>query len=159
MYKKIISFICLLCLAGSLNICVKAQNPTVEGFDSESVQNITYLENGDCLIESVPIIITEQRGSVTGHKNYYYKNSDGVVRWTATLTGSFTYNGTTASCTAASCVTSVQSGNWSETYNHAYPSGSTAQADVTMVRKVLFITVQTETIHMVITCDANGNLS
>lgn len=76
-----------------------------------------------------------------------------------TLTGSFTYNGTTATCTSASCVTSVQHGNWSETYNHAYPSGGTAQADVTMVRKVLFITVQTETAHLTLTCDANGNLS
>ncbi len=50
-------------------------------------------------------------------------------------------------------------GNWHETYNHAYPSGNTAQADITMVRKVLFITVQTETAHLVLTCDAKGNLS
>ena len=107
----------------------------------------------------MPKKVTEQRNSVTGQKSYYYKNSDGVIRWTATLTGTFTYNGSTATCTAASCETSVQSGNWSETYNHAYPSGNTAQADITMVRKVLFVTVQTETAHLTLTCDGNGNLS
>ena len=159
MHKKLIVFICILFLAGSLPVCSKAQNPTTPDYNLESIRSITYLKNGDCLVEFMPKIVTEQRDSVIGQKSYYYKNSDGVIRWTATLTGTFTYNGSTATCTAASCETSVQSGNWSETYNHAYPSGNKAQADVTMVRKVLFITVQTETAHLILTCNGNGNLS
>ncbi len=157
MNKRLFALICLFCL--SISFTVYANPSSATTINTDSIRNIIVFENSDCLLESTPVVISEQRGSVTGQVFYRYRNSDGVIRWTATLTGTFTYNGSTATCTAASCETSVQQGNWHETYNHAYPSGNTAQADVTMVRKVLFITVQTETAHLILTCDGNGNLS
>ena len=157
--KASIAIICLVCIIGTISLPAKASEPVISESVAASVQSIIQFKNGDCLIKTSPTIVSAQRGSITGHVIYEYANSNGVVLWTATLTGTFTYNGTTAYCTAASCVTSVQQGNWHETYNHAYPSGNTAQADITMVRKVLFVTVQTETAHLVLSCDANGNLS
>ncbi len=157
MLKKIICLLCVILVTGSLTTYAKTLE--TDNLDSPFIQNIYQLKNGDFLIEKRPETVFIHRGTVSGSKQYEYVNSDGIVRWTATLTGTFTYNGSTATCTAASCETSVQQGNWHETYNHAYPSGNTAQADITMVRKVLFITVQTETAHLVLTCDANGNLS
>lgn len=157
MFKRIICFLCFICLMGS--VTAYAATPCASVSESTAVQSIVLLKNGDCLMISAPKVLSVQRGTITGEKHYSYRASDGTIRWTATLTGTFTYNGSTATCTAASCETSVQQGNWHETYNHAYPSGNTAQADVTMVRKVLFITVQTETAHLILTCDGNGNLS
>ena len=157
MIKKLCLFVCLICLLTSFT--VNAQSLQRTDIDAESIQSIILLEDGASLIIMTPEVLLSQRGIITGQKEYYYKDANGVVQWTAILTGTFTYNGSSATCTAASCVTSVQHGNWSESYNHAYPSGGTAQADITMVRKVLFITVQTETAHLVLSCDANGNLS
>ena len=157
MFKKFCLIICLICLITSFT--AHAQSTRGMNVDAESIQTVIPFENGSSLIITVPKVLFSQRGTITGQKTYHYRDADGVVQWTATLTGSFTYNGSTAACTAASCVTSVQHGNWSETYNHAYPSNNTAQADITMVRKVLFFTVQTETAHLTLTCDANGNLS
>ena len=157
MMKKLFIIVLLSCIIVSLT--GHAKSPESSDYDLAPIQTIIFTNNGECLEVTVPKIINSQRGTITGQKAYRYRDSDGVVQWTATLTGTFTYNGSTATCTAASCVTSVQSGNWHETYNHAYPSGNTAQADITMVRKVLFVTVQTETAHLVLTCDANGNLS
>ncbi len=159
MVKKIFMALCLICLLFSSSAHAASYSHTENVPNIASIRSITYFDNGDYLIESVPAVTSVQRGYVTGHIDYIYRSSNGVIQWTATLTGSFTYNGSSATCTASSCVTSVQSGNWSETYNHAYTSGNTAQADITMVRKVLFITVQTETAHLTLTCDANGNLS
>ena len=157
MLKKIICLLCVILVTGSLT--THAKSLETDNLDPQSIQNIYQLENGDFLIEKRPESVFIHRGIVSGNKQYEYVDSDGVVRWTATLTGTFSYNGSSATCTAASCITSVQQGNWHETYNHAYPSGNTAQADITMVRKVLFVTVQTEIAHLVLSCDANGNLS
>ncbi len=159
MIKKIICLICIICMIGCTTVHTAASGFSVVDSEPSTIQSVIQLDSGDCIIISDPIIISVQRGVVSGEKYYSYKNSDGVVQWRATLSGTFSYNGSSATCTAASCVTSVQHGNWSESYNHAYPSGGTAQADVTMIRKVLFITVQTENVHLVLTCDANGNLS
>ena len=160
MFKKSIALLCLLIvLTGSLTAHAQTSEASTNDSNSKTIQNVIHFESGDYLEVSIPKVVSKQRGTITGQVNYYFKNSDGVVRWTATLTGTFTYNGSTSYCTAASCVTSVQSGNWSETYNHAYPSGNTAAADITMVRKVLFVVVQTETAHLTLTCDANGHLS
>lgn len=158
MIKKAIIFAGILCLVGSLTAHARTFD-SMQDANTGIIQKILYLENGDCLIEYMPEILSVQRSSTTGQKIFRYRNSDGVVEWTAVLSGSFTFNGSSATCTAASCITSVQQGNWHETYNYAYPSGNTAQADITMVRKVLFVTVQTETAHLVLSCDANGNLS
>lgn len=159
MIKKLICLVCLICMIGSVTVYAADLDCSYVDSESPAIQSIIQLENGDCLIISTPKVIAVQRGIITGERHYSYRNSDGVVQWTATLSGSFTYNGSSAACTAANCVTSVQQGNWHETYNHPYPSGNTAQADITMVRKVLFVTVQTETAHLILTCDANGNLS
>lgn len=159
MARRIFVIICFICLASSMTAYANSPEPSIINSKMESISDIFYLENGACVTRSIPVVIYSQRGSLTGQTTYRFRDSNGVILWTATLTGTFAYNGSTATCTAASCETSVQQGNWHETYNHAYPSGNTAQADITMVRKVLFITVQTETAHLVLTCDANGNLS
>lgn len=106
------------------------------------------------------ITIWETKGNtVTGSKSVPFYNPDGVLQWTATLTGYFTYDGVTSSCTGASCSISVQNGNWSESANNPYYSGNSAFASVTMVRKFLFVVLQTESINITLTCDATGHLS
>ncbi len=104
---------------------------------------IHVFDDGSQLLEGQPVVIAQTRSSLTAQKPYYHCNSGGTVLWTATVTGTFTYNGSTSSCTNASYRTDVYASTWSEQSGTAYPSGNTAIADVVMARKLLFIVVET----------------
>ena len=125
-------------------------------------KTITAMEicpNGGFLLETRTVTRNVNRGFVTQKKDYYYGNNSGEILWKATLTGTFSYNGVSASCTSASCTTTVYNSSWSEKTNHAYPSGASAMAEVTMVQKFLFITVDTVSVNLVLICDKDGNVS
>ena len=123
------------------------------------VRVIKVLDDGSQLLEGRPVVTAQTRGSVTAHKPYYHRNSSGTILWTATVTGTFTYNGTTSYCTNASYSTEVNASTWSEQSGTAYPSGNSAIADVVMMRKLLFIVVETVPVTVPLSCDKNGNLS
>lgn len=127
--------------------------------DAEQAKIIHVFADGSQLLEGKPVVTAQTRGSVTAHKPYYHRNSSGTILWTATVTGTFTYNGSTSYCTNASYSTEVNAGPWSEQSGTAYPSGNTAIADVVMMRKLLFIVVETVPVTVPLTCDKNGNLS
>ena len=108
------------------------------------IRHILTFADGSVLIETVPCKINSRSGSTTDQKTYYRMDSSNNLLWSATLTGSFTYNGVSSTCTAASCTTTIYDSAWSEKAVNAYASGSSANADVTMVRKFLFITVRSK---------------
>lgn len=127
--------------------------------EQKQVRVIHVFNDGSQLLEGQFVIVTQKRGSLTAQKPYYHCNSSGTVLWTATVTGTFTYNGSTSSCISASYSTQVYNSSWSEQSGTAYPSGNTAIADVVMMRKLLFIVVETVPVTVPLTCDKNGNLS
>lgn len=164
--KKAISFILLFCLlltavpsqAKADSPIVKAGDIVVIGNDTITAGHVTYLSDGSVLIESVPKVIQTRSNVITSHKTVYHRDSSGNLLWSATLTGTFTYNGSSSSCTAASCTTSINSSAWSQKSVNAYTSGASAYADVTMVRKILLITVETVNVLVTLTCDKDGHL-
>ena len=166
--KKLLSYVLICCLvltafpvrAASLSgsTVLRPGDSVMIGEDSVIVERVTVLSDGSSVIEAVPKVVMRERGSVTYQKSNYHRDADGNLLWTATLTGAFTYNGLTSSCTDASCSTTIYDSVWHEGAVNAYPSGATAYADVTMVRKFLFITVETVHIVITITCDKDGNL-
>ena len=123
-----------------------------------TIKQITVFSDGSTLIEAVPHVIYAYLNSITYQKSYYYRNSSGNLLWTATLTGTFTYNGSTSACTNASCNTVIYDSVWHEGSINAYASGASANADVSMVRKFLFVTVETVNISLSLTCDKDGNM-
>lgn len=84
----IIAVIC--CTALSLSVGAASEN--------YSVVDIEFLNNGD-YIETVISDIDEQvvpsvgraSKSITKTKTRYYKNSEGTVLWSVSITGTFTY--------------------------------------------------------------------
>ena len=99
------------------------------------------------------------RGTKTGSKTYSDYDSSGNLRWSAKLTGSFTYNGTVSTCTNASCTVTISNSAYYVISRSAYASGNTAYADVTIGCRVLGVTISSESYSITLTCDANGNLS
>ena len=66
-----------------------------------------YYENGYYYETIVTTINSVARSAKEGSKTVYCKNSSGKTLWSVTVNGTFTYNGSTSSCTSASVSTSV----------------------------------------------------
>ena len=98
-------------------------------------------------------------GSKSGSKPYTYYDSDGKTLWKATLTGSFTYNGSTATCTSSRVDVTIYDSTWHTASKSSNKSGNTASASVTMEKRQLGITVTSKSVSMSLSCDKNGNLS
>ena len=130
----------------------------IDGID-EPVRLVKAFDNGCKLYEGKVIVVQRTRATITAQKPYYQYDSNGGVLWSATVVGNFTYNGSTSSCTSASCSTTIYHSSWSEKSCSAYPSGNSAIGNVTMVRKLLFIVLETVPVTITLTCDKNGNLS
>ena len=121
--------------------------------------NITYYEDGSYLVETIESTCTRASGTKTGAKNQTYYGSSGSAEWKVTLSGTFTYTGSTSSCTASSVSVTIYNSDWYTISKSASKSGNTASAFVTMGYKVLGITTNKVNATPTLVCDANGNLS
>ena len=95
---------------------------------------------------------------VTGSKQYTYYESNSVAQWKAVLTGTFTYTGSSASCTESSVGVTIYNSAWYIGNKLASKSGNTAKASVTMKRTNNDVTA-TVPVNLTLTCDVNGYLS
>lgn len=143
----------LLLLVSMLTINAFATTKTQE------TKNTIYLDNGCYITVELSVVETRASGAKSASKTYTYRGSDGAEEWRAVLRGSFSYTGSSATCTAASCDVTITDTDWYIVSKTATRSGSSALGELTMGRKFLGITVDKEPVSMRITCDANGNLS
>lgn len=125
----------------------------------EQSEKIIYFDDGSYITVETSVIETRANSTRTGKKTYTGKDSNGDEQWRAVLTGTFTYNGTTATCTSSSCSVTVVNDAWYVVSKSTSKSGSSALGDLTMGRKFIGITVEKKTINMKLTCDKNGTLS
>ena len=98
-------------------------------------------------------------GTTSGSKESIYYSNDGTAQWKAVLTGTFTYTGTSATCTTSSCNITIYSSSWYTISKTVGKNGNSATSSVTMGNKLMGVTVTKITKHITLTCDANGNLS
>ena len=124
--KKIISVLTLL------TILITAFCLPINA-SADTITSIEYLDNGD-YIETViedtgisPLAST----TVNKTKTSYYKNSSGTVLWSVSITATFTYNGTTSSCTSCYHSTTAPSSSWTIKSASHRKAGNTATATAT----------------------------
>lgn len=127
--------------------------------DTQISTNIIYLENGCYVIEELVTLESRALNMITGTKNQRYYNSSGEQVWYASLTGTFSYNGSSATCTVATCDVTIINTSWYVISKSADKSGNVARCSVTMGRKMLGVKVDEESISFKLTCDPNGNLN
>lgn len=94
----------------------------------------------------------------SGSKTIDIYNSNEKV-FDATITGTFTYTGSSATCTKASISYNVYADNWKMKEATASKSGNKAIGDVTAKRYLLGIPVETVEQTFYLTCSATGTLS
>ena len=157
--KKAISLIlCVLCIFSILTVNIFAE--TTETVVSETTE---YLDNGCYIVttitEEMNSVVSRATVSKTGSKKAVIYNSDDEPLVTLKLTGTFSYTGSSATCTAASTSYTVHSDNWKVTSAVASKSGNKATGNFTSKRYTLLIPVQTINSTVTITCSNSGVLS
>lgn len=114
----------------------------------------------DEIIEVVDSIETVRATQTkTAKKTAYIKNSSGAVLWSVTVTGTFSYNGTTSTCTSSSVSTSVSNSYWSIVSKSSSKSGNKASAKATAKNSINGDTIATMTKEVTLTCSPTGALS
>ncbi len=160
-----------LCTALILSVCVAggtAATPIYASTLQNSVTETTYeyYDDGtylETIITVFPSINTSSTYSSektqAGNKVAILKNSNGDSLFSATVYGTFTYNGSTSKCTSASVTCLFTADDWYYVDKYAEKSGNKAIGHVTGKLMKAGITINKQTINATLTCDRNGKLS
>ena len=146
-------------LALFLSFCLLMALLPFGAFAEFQSDDIIYLEDGSYISISIEEAQTKASGTRTGSKTYNHYNSADELLWKAVLTGTFTYNGTSAACTASSSAVTIYDSSFFEVSKTATKSGNTAYTTVSIGRKFLGITVAKNDYSISLSCDKNGVLS
>ena len=128
--KRIISVILImttLLSAFVLSAAAKENTSVVITTEVEILPNGDYIETE--LITYVQL--DGAKATKSGQKTKSYKNSSGAVMWSVTVYGTFSYTGSSATCTSASRSTTCPGSGWTIVSSSASKSGNTATAKAT----------------------------
>jgi hypothetical protein len=95
----------------------------------------------------------------TGSKTNKYKDSNGTVLYTLTVSGVFTYTGSSSTCTSSSTNATAPTTDWTVISNTSSKSGNKATAKGIYNQHLDGRLVQTKTCTITLTCSATGSLS
>jgi len=151
--KKILALTLLLTLLCCTVFCLPA------GATSTTKVTVEKLDNGDYIETIITYYETNDRAATrSGSKTNNYKNGDGETLWSITVNGTFTYNGTTSSCTSVSRSASAYADNWSIKSSSCSRSGNCASASAVATYKTLLIS-RDYTMTVDLYCSPYGILS
>ncbi|HIY64423.1 MAG TPA: hypothetical protein H9730_13370 [Candidatus Mediterraneibacter stercoripullorum] len=148
----------VICMVFVLNLIqpVKAQ---------ESITEIEYLSDGSYYLteiqeDSVPSIgLLAANKTRTASATTKYCSASGNTLWYVKVTATFTYNGSTSSCTSASATAGSYSSAWKISGKSASRSGNKGKATATATQYVNSKPASSRTRTVTLTCDKDGNLS
>ena len=147
--------ICAVLLTALLCVCVSIPAFAADENSRVVSRTVEQYDNGACAVITVYDNTTARGGTKNGRKDFDYYES-GSLAWTFTVYGSFSYNGSSATCTAASYTYNLSDSNWTRVSGEAYPSGSAAIAKGVMQKKSTGKRVYPT---VTLTCTPNGVLA
>lgn len=153
MKKILTSLLLMLLIFSPIEIC---------GLESNTNEKVyyEYLEDGSYYeITIIENTMTRATNTKKGTKRTKYLDSSNVTVWEVSVTGTFTYDGSTSTCTAASVAATSYSSNWKITSKSASKSGNKAIGKATAKCYYDGSLVTTVNKTVTLTCDKNGNLS
>lgn len=162
MKKIIASFLALTVLM--LSSFIIPTNASANSIESNT--SIEYLDNG-YYIETVILdvstsfphdLIAGTTYTTTRTKTRYYKNSSGDVMWWVSITGTFTYDGSTSTCTSCYADADAPASTWSIKTLLSSKSGNTATGFAVATQTLAFVSYD-YSMTVDITCSPNGTIS
>lgn len=152
--KKILALILVMFILLSV--------PTISyGNDSDVIQSESYIEYYSDGSYSVTTIETSSitvlaNSTVSKSKNTAHYNSKDEMQWVITVKGTFTYTGSSATCTNSTVYYTIYDNNWKVTSAQASKSGRTATGEFTIKRYTLGIPLKTINETLTLTCSNTG---
>ena len=156
--KKVLCALFSVLFVFSVPIAVFADNSYVE--KKEGNTYVEYYDDGSYTVtvfeESKISTITS---TISKSKTATYYNSQDEKQWSVTLTGTFSYTGSSAACTNSKTSYQVFDSSWKVTSSAASKSGRTAKGEFTVKQYLVGIAVKTEKRTLTISCSNSGVLS
>lgn len=166
MKKIFILTLALMMFATPANLATSAakENNTISCSDNTYIE---YLEDGSYLVTTLDPIdegISAFATTVTRSKTFTHYSSSNEALCALRVTGTFSYNGSTATCTNVTYAKIVSDDAWSVenvTTSHSTTSATkvSATAKGDFIYRVLGIKIKTVPASVTIDCDKNGNIS
>lgn len=156
MLKKMIGFILSCTLLVTLSSAAFAAEVPLPGGEVVK-QEISVLENGDTITTTLRVTPIYTRGvaeTVSADKTIEYKTVDGVA-WDFTISGDFTYNGSTARASNPSNDYNTYLSGWSCTKHTASASGASIKGSAAFKHT----NGTSRTANPTLTCSPNGDFS
>lgn len=160
-----------ICTALILSVCITggatatpAYASTLQGSVTQTTYEYyddgTYLETVITLFPSINNSSTYSTDKTcSGSKLATLKNSDDETLFSATVHGTFSYNGSTSKCTSASVTCFFTDDDWYFVEKSAEKSENKAIGHVTGKLLMAGITIKKQTINVTLTCSKDGKLS
>lgn len=155
----ILSIVFIFCFATNFSVSAAQQADSAE-------TDIVYFEDGSYLVTTLETDsgISLFSSTQTGIKTATYYNSDNVAACALRVTATFSYDGTTVSCTSVQDVSYTYVSGWKvENVTTSKSAASTTKASATAkgnaVQRVLGVAVVSKPISVTVYCDKNGNIS
>lgn len=159
--KKILASFVTFCVSiiilTPMTIPVYAEDISTVNTHNDTVRYTVMSADGS--YDIIEIEENSARSSKTAKKTQSHYSTDDVLEWKVVLQGTFTYNGTTSSCTNASHTITIYNNSWFTYSQNSYASGNKAIANVVMKLRVLGVIASTNNVHLQLSCDKNGNIS
>lgn len=152
--KRLFTLLLTILMLSCSVLCTAATETPLSGTKT----TIEYLENGDYIKTVITWEESNTRASKTASKTATFYNNSDVAIWSLTVTGTFTYNGTTSSCTSCSHSTAIHQAGYALQSASSSKSGNTATATGVAVTTLAFVSMELP-ITTKLTCSANGTLS
>ena len=156
--KKLLSvFLAVIIIFSTLTVSVFASDDEI--VISETTEQF---EDGSYLI----VTLTEEKSSnlratstKTGSKTFTLYNSNDEKLLVMKLTATFSYTGSSATCTNVAPTFTVYNSNWRVTKSTGTKSGNKGIGDFTAKQYVLNVPINTKDVTITITCSNTGVLS
>ena len=153
----------VFCLSFILLVPVLGLHATAndKAYQQSTAATVEYFDDGSYIV----ITIAEQETALfaattkSGSKFVNYYNSDNEKVWTVTVYGSFSYTGTSSSCTASSVSYTIYNDSWKVKSATASRSANKAIGDFTCKFYLLGIPVKTVEQSVTLSCSSTGVLS
>lgn len=130
-------------------------------FASEKVVTdsyIEYFEDGSYIVTELTesTITTFAAKTVSNSKSSHYYESNNSKAWTVTLNATFSYTGSSATCTKATTSNTIYNDAWKVTSAVASKSGNKGTGAFTVKKYAIGIPIKTMNRTVTITCSNSG---
>lgn len=151
--RKLISLLSVI-----LMIAVLCPNTALANDEMVTDSYVEYFDDGSYMVTELSenTITTFAAQTASSYKVSHFYNSNNVKEWTVRLDATFSYTGSSATCTSAKTSYTIYNDAWKVTSAVPSKSGNKATGTFTVKKYVLGIPVKTVNKTLTITCSNTG---